>query len=200
MTPRKFLRMVAVALVLTGLFLMGKFAYTVWHEQGSDATATRQWKDLVEAAKGPAAGPDPSPAASADPAAPLPGGIYLKLTVEKLNKDGIAVDGDWNNLKTASMVHYRSSPAPGTKGNMLIAFHRETHWYDIDQLQKGDTVLIETIDRKVYKYQVDFMKIVLPSDVSLLRPTDGTDLTMITCDPIWQDYNRMVFRAHLVTA
>jgi sortase (surface protein transpeptidase) len=39
---------------------------------------------------------------------------------------------------------------------------------------------------------------VRPSDVSLLRPTDGSDLTLITCDPPWQDYNRILFRAHLV--
>ena len=198
MTSRKFIRLVAVSLVLSGLFLAGRFAYTIYSEQGSEAAATQQWKDLVEAAKGPAQAADPSPGPSLDPSAALPGGVYLKLTIDKLHKDGIAVDGDWNNLKTASMVHYRDSPPPGAKGNVLLAFHRETHWYDIDQVKSGDVVLLETVDRHVYKYQVDFVKIIPPSDVSLLRPTTGNDLTLVTCDPIWQDYNRMVFRAHLV--
>ena len=35
------------------------------------------------------------------------------------------------------MVHYRDSPSPGQKGNVLVAFHRETHWYDINQLGAG---------------------------------------------------------------
>jgi sortase A len=134
------------------------------------------------------------------PAAPPSSEIYLKLTVPKLGTDGIAINSDWTGLKRAGMVHYAQSPAPGRQGNVLLAFHRETHWYEINQLRAGDDVQLETTDQKVYTYRVDFVRIVPPSNVDLLKATDGHDLTMITCDPIWQDYNRMIFRAHLVGA
>jgi len=52
----------------------------------------------------------------------------------------------------------------------------------------------------VHTYRVDFVRTLSSVDVSLLRPTTGNDLTLITCDPPRQDYNRLVFRAHLVDA
>ena len=181
------------ALLLTGLVLGGRVAYDVLHQQGTDNAQDKAWQQFVVAAQGQA----PSPVASA-PAA-LPGSVYLKLTVPRLNnKEGVAVNGDWGSLTTASMVHYKDSPAPGEKGNVLVAFHRETHWMDINQLVAGDQVQLQTTDLKVHVYQIDSVHTVRPSDVSLLRPTQGEDLTLITCDPPWQDYNRMVFRGHLV--
>jgi sortase (surface protein transpeptidase) len=38
-----------------------------------------------------------------------------------------------------------------------------------------------------------------PSAVTQLVPTDGQELTLITCDPWWQDYNRLVWRADLTS-
>ena len=81
----------------------------------------------------------------------------------KLSKDGVGVDGDWNSLKQATMVHYQDSPAPGATGNVLIAFHRETHWLDINEVGAGDKVQVQTTDGKTYKYQVDLSR-------SLSRP------------------------------
>jgi sortase A len=110
----------------------------------------------------------------------------------------VAVNGDWNSLKTFSTVHYRNSPGPGQPGNMLIAFHREPKWLEINNVKAGDMIQVDALNHKSYQYQIDFIKIVAADDVSNLKPTTGTDLTLITCDPPWQDYHRMVFRAHLV--
>ncbi|MEA2684507.1 MAG: sortase [Chloroflexota bacterium] len=181
-------------MLITGLVIGGRLALQVTRQQNTDSAQDKAWQQFVVAAQGQAPSPGPSAAAAA-----LPGSVYLKLTVPKLsNKDGVAVDGDWGSLTTASMVHYKDSPAPGAKGNVLVAFHRETHWMDINQLAAGDQVQIQTTDLKVHVYQIDLVRTVHPTDVSLLRPTEGNDLTLITCDPPWQDYNRMLFRGHLV--
>jgi LPXTG-site transpeptidase (sortase) family protein len=186
-----------VAMLLTGLVVAGRLGSELLNQQNTDNAQNRAWQQFVGAAQGqaPALGA-PSPGASAP--ATLPGSVYLKLTVPNLNKEGFAVNGDWGSLTTASMVHYRGSPAPGEKGNVLVAFHRETHWMDINQLTVGDQVRLQTTDLKVHVYQIDTVHTVRPSNVSLLRPTQGADLTLITCDPPWQDYNRLVFRGHLV--
>ena len=135
---------------------------------------------------------------TAVPDVALPNGIYLKMTLASVGKDAVAVNGDWNSLKAFNTVHYKTSPAPGQQGNMLIAFHREPKWLDINNVKAGDMVQVQGLDLKTYRYQIDFIKIVSANDVSDLKATTGTDLTLITCDPPWQDYNRMVFRAHLV--
>src|SRR5215831_11854086 len=56
---------------------------------------------------------------------------------------GVAGDGTWDLLNSRSMVHYQSTPAPGQRGNVIIAFHREPDYQNIDQLNTGDTVTIQ---------------------------------------------------------
>lgn len=196
------LRIIGAALVLAGLVLGGRTVYSLMHQESHDSVQDKAWQSFVGAAAGEAkADPSPVPGESPSPAAAgVPGGLYLKLTVPKLSKDGVGVDGDWNSLKQATMVHYKDSPAPGQKGNVLVAFHRETHWLDINNLGAGDSVQVQTTDGKTYNYKIDFVKTVRPSDVSLLKATEGNDITLVTCDPPWQDYDRMVFRGHLVPA
>ncbi|MGI8609745.1 MAG: sortase [Candidatus Dormibacteria bacterium] len=184
-----------VALLLSGVLIGGRLGLQLMQQQNADRSQDQAWQSFTSAVKGQ------DKAAVAAVAVPADAGnIYLKLTVPRIGKDGVAVDGDWNSLHDASMVHYHDSPAPGAKGNVLLAFHRETHWLDINQLKAGDQVQLQTRDLVVHTYQVDFVRTVNPNDVSLLRPTEGNDLTLITCDPPWQDYSRMLFRLHLVQA
>ncbi|MDQ6748067.1 MAG: sortase [Candidatus Dormibacteraeota bacterium] len=191
---RRFLvSAVGAAMLLTGLVIGARLGYQMLHQQAADTGQDRQWKQFTRAVQGQ------DGAAAAVPADA--GNIYLKLTVPRLgNKDGVAVDGDWNNLHDASMVHYHESAAPGARGNVLVAFHRETHWLDVNQLRAGDQVQVQARDLKNYTYVIDFVRTVDPGNVSLLRQTDGNDITLVTCDPPWQDYNRMIFRGHLVQA
>lgn len=188
---RRFLASaVGLAMLITGVVIAGRLGLQMTHQQATEGKQDRAWQQFTQAVQGQ------------NVAVPTDAGnIYLKLVVPKLaNKDGVAVDGDWSSLKDASMVHYHDSPAPGAKGNVLLAFHRETHWMDINQVRAGDQVLVQDKELKTYTYVIDFVRTVNPSDVSLLRQTTGNDLTMITCDPPWQDYNRMLFRGHLVQA
>jgi LPXTG-site transpeptidase (sortase) family protein len=197
MMKTALVRCVAVAMILAGLVVGGKVVFGLLNVQKQDSAQAKAWQTFVSAA----AGQD-----KADASAPAQGGggdsgtngLYLKLTIAKINNSGVGADGDWNSLKQTSMVHYHDSPAPGAAGNVLIAFHREPHWIDINKVLAGDAIQVQTADGKTYNYQVDFVKIVKPSDVELLKPTTGNDLTLITCDPPWQDYDRMMFRAHLV--
>jgi LPXTG-site transpeptidase (sortase) family protein len=110
---------------------------------------------------------------------------------------GVTVDGDWTKLDDRSMVHWYGSPAPGGKGNVIIAFHREPDYQNIDQLAVGETVTIQDRSCQTYVYTITQRWDLAPSAVTQLVPTDGQELTLITCDPWWQDYNRLVWRADL---
>jgi LPXTG-site transpeptidase (sortase) family protein len=112
---------------------------------------------------------------------------------------GVTVDGDWTKLDDRSMVHWYGSPAPGGKGNVIIAFHREPDYQNINQLAVGETVTIQDRSCQTYVYTITQRWDLAPSAVTQLVPTDGQELTLITCDPWWQDYNRLVWRADLTS-
>ena len=112
----------------------------------------------------------------------------------------VAVDGNWDNLHTSSMVHWHGSADPGGQGNVIIAFHREPKFEHIDQLNTGGTITIQDRACHTYVYTVTTQWQGDPSRVTQLVTTQsGHTLTMITCTPWWQDYNRIVWSANLTS-
>ena len=64
---------------------------------------------------------------------------------------------------------------PGEIGNFATAGHRATHGEplrDIDQLEKGDQVIVET-STDWFTYELGESKIVSPSDVWVIDPVPG---------------------------
>jgi LPXTG-site transpeptidase (sortase) family protein len=112
----------------------------------------------------------------------------------------VAGNGTWTLLNSRSMVHYQSTPNPGQQGNVIIAFHREPDFQYINQLNVGDTITIQSRSCQTFVYRVTYRWDLPPNKVTQLGPTPGHELTMITCDPWWQDYNRLVWRAELISA
>jgi len=98
------------------------------------------------------------------------------------------------------MVHYAGTPNPGQQGNVIIAFHREPDFQFINQLNVGATITIQNRTCQTYVYRVTQRWNLAPARVTQLGPTSGHELTMVTCDPWWQDYNRLVWRAELISA
>jgi LPXTG-site transpeptidase (sortase) family protein len=112
----------------------------------------------------------------------------------------VAGNGTWTLLNSRSMVHYVTTPNPGQAGNVIIAFHREPDFQYINELNVGDTITIQSRTCQTYVYRVIKRWDLPPSKVTELGPTTGHELTLVTCDPWWQDYNRLVWRAELISA
>ena len=98
-------------------------------------------------------------------------------------------------------AHWHTSPAPGAKGNSLIAFHRGAAFAHAGNLRAGDLIVIQDRFNHTYTYKIDFTVVVSPSAAGkYFDPiNDGqAHLTMLTCDPygIWN--HRLVIRATLV--
>jgi LPXTG-site transpeptidase (sortase) family protein len=86
-------------------------------------------------------------------------------------------------LEDSSVVHAGLAvPVPGEAGNVVITGHRDTFFRHIHELQKGDTVVVQR-DGKTFRYEVTGKKIVEPTDVSVLQPTNDSRMTLITCYP-----------------
>ena len=105
--------------------------------------------------------------------------------------------------------HYPQTQLPGEKGNFAVAAHRATNgepFRDIDRLQVGDTVIVETQDAWL-EYTLRRDQIVSPSDTWVIDPVPGdpgatpTDrlITLTTCNPRWGSTTRWIWWGDLTT-
>ena len=76
------------------------------------------------------------------------------------------------------------TPAPGTEGNSVITAHRDTFFRHIVELAKGDELVVQRNGKK-YTYEVQSKHVVKPEDVSVLKPSKDSRLTLITCYPTY---------------
>lgn len=99
--------------------------------------------------------------------------------------------------------HYPTTQLPGEKGNFAVAAHRATNgepFRDIDRLEVGDTVIVETQD-SWYEYSLRRDQIVSPQDTWVIDPVPGdpgatpTDrlITLTTCNPRWGSTTRWIW-------
>lgn len=85
--------------------------------------------------------------------------------------------------------HIAGTALPGHSGNIAITGHRDGFFRGLKDIAAGDT--IEVVRRtkegqaQTDKYLVRNIKIVLPSDTSVLDQTDDSTLTLITCYPFY---------------
>jgi sortase A len=87
---------------------------------------------------------------------------------------------------------------PSEFGNMGIAGHRDTHFRPLEQIRKGDRIVLTTVDGERSEYRVDWIAVVSPSQIAVLDPTPNAAVTLVTCYPF--DYvgrapKRFVVRA-----
>lgn len=68
----------------------------------------------------------------------------------------------------------------------------------LDELKKGDTFAFHVLD-DTYTYQVDQIKVVLPSDLTALNISTQLDFaTLITCTPYGVNSHRLLVRGHRI--
>ncbi len=105
--------------------------------------------------------------------------------------------------------HYPQTQLPGEEGNFAVAAHRATNgepFRDIDRLQVGDAVFVETQD-SWYEYTLRRDQIVSPADTWVIDPVPGepgatpTDrlITLTTCNPRWGSTTRWIWWGDLAT-
>ena len=112
------------------------------------------------------------------------------------------VQGDgWEQLKRGVAQHLGSG-LPGQPGNVVLSAHNDIFgelFRDLDQLKPGDTVVLSTTTNE-FTYRVTGMRIVEPTEVSVMEPTDHATLTLISCYPYLVDNKRIVVFAELADA
>lgn len=111
--------------------------------------------------------------------------IYHGTSSEVLNKGVGHLEGS-------------SLPVGGENTHCVMSAHRGLPsaklFTDLDRLEKGDTFQIIVLDQ-VLTYQVDFIKVIEPTDLSDLQIIDGGDYcTLFTCTPYGINTHRLLVR------
>jgi sortase A len=203
---RLLLLLLGIASIMGSIALIAVPLYGVFNRGTTDSAALNAWNhggssQLV----GPVPGAPAPPGGSAAPppacGSGAPGDYALVNfpTLSRYGYAGVAGNGTWDELLKRSMVHYQGTAAPGDQGNVIIGFHREPDFEHIDELHTGDTVSVQDRTCKTFIYRVSQRWELDPAKVTQLDATTGHDLTLVTCTPWFQDYNRIVWRAELVT-
>ena len=111
--------------------------------------------------------------------------IYHGTSSEVLNKGVGHLEGS-------------SLPVGGENTHCVMSAHRGLPsaklFTDLDRLEKGDTFQIIVLDR-VLTYQVDFIKVIEPTNISDLQIIEGGDYcTLFTCTPYGINTHRLLVR------
>jgi len=121
-------------------------------------------------------------------AAPAPRRSYAEgdaigeLRIERLKMDAVVAEGDSNAVLRRAVGHLSDTPMPGESGNVVLAAHRDTFFRPLKSIRAGDVIEIVTEDQ-IWRYRVDWSRVVSPSDTSVLGDAGGDSLTLVTCYP-----------------
>jgi sortase A len=136
---------------------------------------------------------------------PANGAVIASVHIPRLNKKWAIVQGVTPADIRYAPGHYPDTALPGQVGNFSMAGHRTPAiWWDLDQLKPGDPVVIKTADTW-FVYAVTGHEIVLPTAVQVVAPVPDQPgvtptkalLTMTTCNPKYNNYQRYVVHAEL---
>jgi sortase A len=146
----------------------------------------------------PSPGPSPSPAA---PVVPVAGGGVGFLEAPSISLRAAVVEGVGVRELRKGPGHLPQSALPGQQGNVVISGHRTTYgapFNRLDELADGD-VLRMVVPGGTFEYRVTSKRIVAPTEVSVIAPTQDSRLTLTTCHPKFSAKQRLIVVASLVT-
>lgn len=176
------LRSIEGTLLLLGALCLGFYG-------GAHLAAAREQAQLErELERAPVvAAAIPATSADAPPSVPVPvapprGHVVGRLEMPRLGLSVVAREGaDVRTLRRA-VGHVPRTALPGQKGNAAFAGHRDTFFRPLKDVRRGDEVVVTTPEGR-YRYVVQEMRVVMPTDVWVLEPTGQASLTLVTCYP-----------------
>ena len=211
---RAVLRGTGELCITLGVIFLLFAAYEVW---GKTAIIDQDQRDLDQQlgqqwAAGGAPAPSPSGSSSlgVKDLPPPPGGAIARLYIPRMGKQWVVVEGVMPADIRYAPGHYPSSTMPGQPGNFSVAGHRiPAIFWDLDKVRHGDPIVVET-RTYWYVYHVSSIEVVSPHAVQVVAPVpnqpgvqprpDQRFLTLTTCNPKYNNYQRLVVHGTLDTA
>jgi sortase A len=166
--------------ILRAVFLLAAIAclsYYGWWILDSKAQQWNQSRVFDETRKSEGAAPSAS-------ARTAPKALHSigRISVPRLHLKAMVEEGDDDATLEHAVGHVPGTALPGSVGNVALAGHRDSFFRGFADLRRDDEIDLETLDGS-FRYRVDQLSVVDPSNTSALAPTHGKTLTLITCFP-----------------
>jgi sortase A len=131
---------------------------------------------------------------------PTPGpGQPTRIQIPAISVDAQIVAGDtWEQLKKG-VGHHIGSANPGERGNLVLSAHNDVFgeiFRYLDQLKPGDEIVIYAGAQR-YRYTVSEQRLVKPTQVEVMAPTNEPTVTLISCYPYLVNNQRIVVSGQL---
>ena len=127
-------------------------------------------------------------------------GVMGYIDIDKLNLEFPIYHGVSKEVLQIGVGHLpgTSLPVGGESTHAVLSGHRGLPsaklFTDLNEMEVGDTFTVTVLDR-VYTYEVDQIKVVLPSETSDLQIVKGEDhCTLMTCTPYGINTHRLLVR------
>lgn len=127
------------------------------------------------------------------------GQTIAQLEIPKIGVDDIVVEGSSDSDLHKGPGHMENTPLPGMEGNFPVAGDRVLYggpFLHLNDLQNGDQIIIHTPYAN-FTYTVSNKHITQPEDTSVLQSHGKEEITLITCDPIWDTSHRLIITGEI---
>lgn len=128
------------------------------------------------------------------------GATLGRIAIPAIGVDEVMFSGVSRETLKMGPGHMLWTPVPGQPGNAVISGHRTTYgrpFYDLDQLEEGDTIEVETAVGK-HVFEIREIFVVAPTDVWVTEEKAGAWITLTTCHPHFSAAERLIVQAELV--
>ena len=121
--------------------------------------------------------------------------LKINMPVFESKNAGVLAKGGWI---------FPATSTPDRGGNTVIFGHRFRYlppisntFFHLDKIKTGDEVMM-LWKGIAYRYKIREIKIIEPTDWSVLAPSDKPMLTLITCAPLFSTKQRLVVVAEMI--
>ena len=176
---RLLLRWTRGILIASAVCLLGYSGFVLLDSRIFQGAEDRQLERLLIAP-----GPTAQPVSFADASPARAGGLIGRMEIQRLGISAIVMEGTSTNTLRRALGHISGTALPGHPGNVGISGHRDTFFRPLRNIEPNDIITLTTA-RGEYRYRVLSTRIVDPSDVAVLAPSEKETLTLVTCYPFY---------------
>jgi LPXTG-site transpeptidase (sortase) family protein len=108
--------------------------------------------------------------------------LFGRIEIPRLGLEAIVREGEDEATLSRAVGYLSDTARPGEGGNTALAGHRDTFFRGLKGIEVDDRIRLVTRD-ETYEYRVDSMRVVQPTEVSVLESSGTEELTLVTCYP-----------------
>jgi sortase A len=173
---QRFLRWTQNILLMAGVLALCYVALTLLYAKLYQNAANHSLDQQIQAEEQQPASPSMPPMKEGD--------LLGKIEIPRLGLSVAVLQGTSYKTLLLGVGHIKGTAYPGESGNVGMAGHRDTYFRALKDIRMGDEIQIQTATG-LSRYEVDWVKIVAPTENKLLAPSAESALTLVTCYPFY---------------